>query len=149
MLTDEQYAQLCQRVGVAAVADADTTLAALDEALAERAEPMSLPSGARIIDEATYDDLVARATLGDQARQAQDTARREAAVDAAVAEGRIPPSRRDHWLAQLEADETGAIAVLASLAKGTIPVAEIGHADTTTDDSQGMEEYHALFPKGA
>lgn len=149
MLTDEQYAQLCQRVGVAADADADTTLAALDEALAERAEPMSLPSGARIIDEATYDDLVARATRGDEAVQAEATARREAAVDAAVAEGRIPPSRRDHWVAQMNADEAGASQVLAELAPGTIPVDEIGHAATTTDDTQGMEEYHALFPKGA
>lgn len=148
-LTDAQCAQLAQKVGVPADADANTLLAAVDEALAEQADDQGgtrgLAPGTRVIDEATYDDLLERAAAGDEARTAQALARRQTAVDTAINEGRIPPARRDHWLAQLEADEEGATTVLAQLAAGTIPLTEDGHADTLTESDEDSPEYAALY----
>ena len=148
-LTDAQFAALAQKVGVPADADADTLLAAVNEALTEQADDRpgarGLAPGTRVIDESTYDSLLERAKAGDEARAAQTQARRESAVDAAINEGRIPPARREHWLAQMQADEDGTTTVLAQLAAGTIPVTEIGHADTVTESDQDSPEYVALF----
>lgn len=146
-ITDEQFAALAQQVGVAADADLDTALAAVTEALAEQAEdapPAGLAPGTRVVDQATYDDLLTRASRGDEAAQAQAQARREAAVDTAVAEGKIPPSRRQHWLTLLTSDEEGTSTTLASLAAGTVPLVEQGHGDTVTDDDKDFAEYNAL-----
>ena len=40
----------------------------------------------------------------------------------------MPPARRDHWLAALDADEEGASVALAQLAPGLIPMEEMGHS---------------------
>ena len=69
-------------------------------------------------------------------REAKAEEDRAALVEAAVSDGRIPPVRRDHWLAALAADEEGMAPVLASLAPGTVPLAEIGHSD----DIESAEE---------
>lgn len=122
---------LRERLGIADEnASEDTILAALDEALHEQADPAPIPPPAGVVqvDEATLAALQAQATAGAEARAEQLRRDREAAVAAAVADGRIAPARREHWLAQLEADP-GAQAVLDSLAKGTIPVAPVGVAN--------------------
>lgn len=73
-------------------------------------------------------------------RQERDTERREALVTAAVSDGRIPPARRDHWLAQLAADEDGMAPVLAALSP-VIPLAEAGHSDTPDEDTEYAKYY--------
>lgn len=128
--TDEQLTTLRQSAGVSADADADTIVAGLVEALDERAEPAAAnPPGTVVLDEATVAQLRADAAAGRTALETQQRQEREATVTAAVRDGRIPVSRRDHWVAQLEADPEGAGQVLASLAAGTIPVEELGHGD--------------------
>ncbi|MGO5294808.1 hypothetical protein ACTQ0H_09325, partial [Collinsella sp. LCP21S3_A3] len=62
-----------------------------------------------------------------------------------ITEGRIAPARRDHWLAQLNADEEGASAILASLAPNTIPMSEIGHAGSV--EAAADAEYARYYPK--
>lgn len=140
-MSDALKAGIRKRLGVT---DADATdevlLGALDEALAEQAESPTItpPAGTVLVEQTALDELRASAALGAAAHQTLVAQRRETLVANAVAEGRIPPARKDHWLAQLAADEEGATQVLNSLAKNTIPVAELGHAggvDDTAEDS--------------
>lgn len=140
---DAQLATLRQKVGVPADADLETVFTALDEALAERADSTAPPAGTVLIDEAVLASLTSDAAAGRQARDAQVTAAREAMVTAAVSDGRIPPARRDDWLALLAADE-GASATLEGLPKGLIPVNEIGHADGV-DDSTANDHYADVY----
>lgn len=141
--TDEQITTLRQRLGVTDDADEVAILAALEEALAEQADPgkpgdpTPLPEGVATIDAHELDELRVAARAGQEARTQQQTELRERLVGAAVTDGRIPPARRDHWVRQLETDP-GSSDVLASLAPGLIPVAAIGHGlepDKSTDDA--------------
>ncbi|NHN55781.1 peptidase [Calidifontibacter sp. DB0510] len=109
-LTESQVAALCNAVGVGVDADPDTIVAAVQEALTERAEqPEERPAAQDDettvrVDRDMFDQLRADAALGRKAHEAQLRAARERTVDAAVSEGRIAPARRDAWLARLEAD---------------------------------------------
>lgn len=144
--TPEQLTSLRQKLGVQDDADADQILGALSEALEERAEPVTAattPPGTVVVDEATLEALRADAASGAEARRQQEREHREALVDSAVRDGRIPPARRDHWVAMLAAD-AGAAETLASLAKGTIPTSEAGH-DTFSDSDGSADIYADLY----
>ncbi|WP_176451836.1 head maturation protease, ClpP-related [Enemella dayhoffiae] len=139
-MSDTITSGLRERLGIKADVDIDEAglMAALDEALAERAETTTPVPGTTVIDEATLADLQAKAAQGEAARAQQLSQEREANVNAAVADGRIPPARKDHWVAQLTADP-GAADVLANLPKGTIPTAPAGFTggvDQASDDDQ-------------
>jgi hypothetical protein len=134
--------------------DADVTdeavLAALDEALAEQpdipaapAATNALPEGAVTIDATVLAELQANARQGVEARAEQDRARRDGIVATALREGRITAASRDAWRAHLDKDEEGASTLLASLAKNTIPVEEIGHSDTLTSAEDSL--YGSVF----
>jgi len=86
----------------------------------------SLPPGTVLIDRATLDSLKAGAATAVQLKEQQDSNTRESLVSAAIADGRVAPARREHWLNALKAD-TGAAQVLASLEPGLVPVVERGH----------------------
>ncbi len=143
--TTEQIAALLAALGLAsdstdaqAVVDAVVALAA-DEANEPPDPPKAgdppvaasaakLPEGMQIVETATIEALRVDAAAGRAAREEQLTDQRRALVAAAVNDGRIAPVRREHWVTQLAADP-GAAEVLASLAKGLIPVdGERGHA---------------------
>lgn len=133
---------LVQRLGIAADADDETTLAALDEALAEQttdapAEPTAeqvaaaaTKHGLVSVDRAQWEATVAAAADGRAARAQQIRESDESLVSAAIGDGRIAPARKEHWLTSLAADRDGATAALASLAPGLIPVAEVGHGQS-------------------
>lgn len=142
-LTPEHLALL----GLTEDASAEDIQAKLTE-LATPPEPPetpALPDGVVAIDAAQLAELRNNAQAGVEARAEQLRAQRELLVNAAVSDGRIAPARRDHWLAQLEADP-GAEAVLGSLEKGLIPLAAKGTEanDLETDDERA---YDALFGK--
>lgn len=139
-MSDTLLNGLRDRLGLTADAELteDQALAALDEALAERAEPTNHtpPAGVVQLDQAQYEDLQAAAKEGREARAQQVADQRALTVDAAVKDGRIPPARREHWVAQLAADP-GAVEVLNGLQPGTIPVAAAGYTggvDEASDD---------------
>lgn len=150
--TDEQLTTMRQQLGLADTADEATITTALAEALAERADPAqpvtpaALPDGTVAIDSATLEQLQVAARRGEEARTRQEADERTALVEAAVAAGRIPPARREHWVGQLAADP-GSAETLASLPAGLIPVgAAVGHsggAEATADDAL----YSSLFGK--
>lgn len=149
--TAAHLAALREKVGVRADAEPDQVLAAVDEALAERADgAQTLPPGTTIIDEGTLQQLQTDAAAGREALTNQQAATREALVSAAVRDGRIPPARKEHWLSLLAAD-SGAADTLAALPKGLVPVSALGH--DTIDDAEGPAKsgapYDLVFPKEA
>jgi ATP-dependent Clp endopeptidase proteolytic subunit ClpP len=149
--SDEQLLTMRQQLGLADDADEATILAALTEALEERADPgqqqttPTLPDGVVAIDREQLEALQTTARRGEQARTQQEREQREQLVAAAVADGRIPPARREAWLAQLEADP-GSAETLASLQPGLVPVgAEIGSSSGAPDADDAL--YTACFGK--
>lgn len=133
-MSDTLMAGLRDRLGITdAETSEDAILAALDEALNEQAETpepqAAMPDGVTMIETAVLAELQTAAAEVRSIRDERTAERRAALVEAAITEGRIAPARRDHWLAQLNADEEGAAAVLATLAAGTIPLGELGHSD--------------------
>lgn len=149
--TTEQQTALAQAVGVPADADPDTIVAAVNEALTERANDTSastLPPGVVTIDQEVLEGLRADAAAGREARNAQVAAHREGLVRAAIKDGRIPTSAKAGWLQALANDPDGSSEqALAGLQKGLIPVDEIGH--DTVDDAEGhpTDLYGQVFPE--
>lgn len=142
---------LVQRLGIAADADDETILSALDTALADK-EPEAAPTvddvtpelvaaaadkhGLVSVDRAQWEATLSAAADGRAARQQQIREADEKTVMAAIGDGRITPARKDHWLNALEADREGAAAALASLSPGLIPLAEVGHGQDDTTPTE-------------
>jgi ATP-dependent protease ClpP protease subunit len=132
---------LRKRLGVTdSVVSDELLLAAVDEALAEQVTDTTaaIPAGTVLIDSAVLTNLQASAELGRKASEAQDTARREAIVDAAVNEGRIAPASREMWLTNLATNEEGTASLIGSLAKNTVPVDEIGKSDDVNSEADSL-----------
>ncbi|MCG5431230.1 ATP-dependent Clp protease proteolytic subunit [Mycobacterium sp. MYCO198283] len=87
--------------------------------------------GLTIIDPGTLAALQANSELGAKAHAKLETQRITAAVDAAIGLGKIPPARRDHFVALMRADEVGTTKLLAEIpAETAVPMTELGHAMT-------------------
>lgn len=146
--SDEQLTTMRQTLGLAQDADEATILAAIESRPPAQANQTEDPTVVRM-DRTQYDDLMASAAEGREARAQQLREGRERLVNEAVQDGRIAPARRQAWLDRLEADP-GDTATLEGLAKGLIPLAELGSGevvDTTSDDALYASVYGT--PKGA
>jgi ATP-dependent protease ClpP protease subunit len=164
--SDEQLTTLRQKLGTADDADEATILAALDEALSERAEPPAAPSptqptdsaptdaqptgqtsaatpGTMVIDSSAWEEREARI----KRLEAQDAKRRreerDAVIGQAVRDGKFPHARVEHWARLWDADPEGTRTVIAGLARNVVPVNEIGHGG---DDAEFDAEFAHLFP---
>lgn len=132
---------LRNRIGIADDVELtdDQLLAAVDEALAERADETpaaaarDLPEGSEIVDSEVLAQLQRDAEDGRTARAEQAAARREQVVDDAIKAGKFGPARRDAWLNRLERDEEGGLADLEALTPGLVPVSQIGDAGDELD----------------
>lgn len=140
-MSDAFLAGVRERLGVTdAEASEETVLTALDQALAEQADPTptaALPDGVVAIDAAVLANLQAQAAQGAEARAEQAQTRRDGILDAALADGRIAPASRAHFATLLESNEEGTTALLNSMPKNTaIPVAELGFQppEASSDD---------------
>lgn len=143
MTSDTIKAAFAKRLGVTdAAASEETLLAALDEALAEKAdtptETAALPEGVVAIDSAVLADLQSKAAQGVEALKSQTESRREGILAKALEDGRIAPASKDTWAALLERDEEGTVKALDSLVKNAIPVEEIGHADVNASEDEAL-----------
>ncbi len=150
-------------VGVADDANEETTLKAVEEALEERSETAAgdvAPTqeqiaasasklGLALVDRAQYDATVHAAAEGREARRQQLAESDQRLVNSAIADGKVPPARRDHWLTALAADREGTTAALASLAPGLVPVEEIGHGQADTTPDTDLSWFGATTQKGA
>lgn len=74
--------------------------------------------------------LQVAATAGETARRHQLAEHRQQLVAAAASDGRITIAQKDGWLRKLEAEGEQGEKVLASLAKGLVPVEAKGHDDS-------------------
>lgn len=140
-MSDAFLAGVRERLGVTdAEASEETVLTALDQVLAEQADPTptaALPEGVVAIDAAVLANLQAQAAQGAEARAEQAQTRRDGILDAALADGRIAPTSRAQFAALLESNEEGTTALLNSMPKNTaIPVAELGFQppEASSDD---------------
>jgi hypothetical protein len=79
------------------------------------------------LDRATFDELKKGATLAASHEDERIATRVNETVEAAIADGRIPPARREHWKKALEADFDGNSAVIDGLEKGLVPVSARGN----------------------
>lgn len=96
-----------------------------------------VPEGAVLVDAEQWRETQVAASEGREARARQVSEDRDRIVSAAVAEGRIPPSRRDHWRAMLDADPQGTPTVLASFQVGaSVPTVPLGHSGTELSGAQ-------------
>lgn len=125
--------RLGERLGLPAGAEPpsdEVILAAVDEALEERAEPAAeapaVPEGTTLVDTATLAQLQADAEAGRQARDEQIAERRARIITTALQEGRISRASAQTWRERLDADEEGTQRLLATLRKDTVPVTEVG-----------------------
>ena len=150
-MPDTLKADIVQRLGVTdADADDATILAALDEALDERADETaptaSIPEGTVLVDAGRFAELEAQAAAGAQARAQQDAERRDRLVATALTEGRISADNRKIWRERLDADEDGTTALLATLPKsGAVPTEELGYTGGE-DESSEDSLYASLYP---
>lgn len=100
---------------------------------------LGLPSSAT--DEqvrARIGEIEAGARAGSQAQENAIRTHRDGLVDAAVQDGRIPPSARAAWREALDARPEPETAALAALAPNRIPVRERGTSTSATADSSSL-----------
>lgn len=120
-------------------AEADETqiLAALNEALDERADStQAIPEGTVLLERDRYDALQQQAADGAAARAQQITERRDGIISAAVEDGRISPANSKTWRERLDENEAGTTELIATLAPNrAVPLVEVGYTGDDTDDA--------------
>lgn len=163
--TDEQLTTMRQELGLAEDADEATIVAAMSEALGERADAPATPTagpaptpaapaapsaqvasapGTMVIDSSAWDaqqERIKRLEAADTKRRREE---RDQIVDQAVKDGKFRADRKDHWKRLWDADPEGTRQVIDGLTKGVVPVNELGHA---SDDEHDIDdEFAHLFP---
>jgi ATP-dependent Clp endopeptidase proteolytic subunit ClpP len=162
--SDEQLTTMRQELGLAEDADEATIVAALSEALSERAEPPAAPGsagqptdqapppspqntptapGTMVIDSSAWEEREARIKRLEAQDQKRRREERDQVIANAVSEGKFPHARKDHWTRLWDADPEGTRQVIDGLMKGVVPVNELGHAG---DDESIDDEFGHLFP---
>ena len=120
-------AGLRERLGITdAEANEDAVLASIDARLTAQPATTEQPKGTVLVDEGVLTQLQADAQSGREARDQQITERRDGIIATAMSEGRITAASREAFRASLDRDEPGTVAILTSLAKNSVPVAELG-----------------------
>lgn len=160
--TNEQLATMRQELGLSEDADEATIVAALSEALEERADAtttpqgtasvtVKVPEGMTLIETEVLDQLRSGAEDGRTARTQQLNEKRDRTIAQAVADGKITPARREHWAMKWDADPEGAEQTLNALAAGLVPVEERGHDHDASATGGGVydELYAHETQKGA
>lgn len=156
---------LAQKLGLAADVDDEALLKAFEEALeakasenddnsgdasegdAELESPAQVAAAAQrlgltVIDAASADQLRADAAAGREALSRIQREADEKVVRAAIADGKIPPSREDHYLALMERDREGTTQWLASLPReAAVPLTEVGHSTEAAQDPSANPVY--------
>ena len=146
-MADTLKAEIAKRLGVTDTgADDSTILNALDESLAERAEPTAtLPAGVVAIETGVLENLKADAAAGREARDELDRQRRDQIVNDALRAGKITADQKADWRASLDQNEKATAALLSGLAAGAVPVEPKAVVSADGDDDA---LYNLYFKKG-
>ena len=136
--------------------DEDVLARAAELAAAAAAPPApaaaALPEGVTAIDEGTLAELRTAAAAGREALERQRRDDRDRFLAAAVGQGKFPPARLAHWSGLWDRDPEGTRDYVdKTLAAGTVPVAEVGHAGAgnTEDDALYEQLFGAPAQNGA
>lgn len=167
---------LRQELGIADDADEDTVLAAVREALAERADPpptppgtppapaapgepvtpvvpvaasvrQQLPEGAVVIDAETLRRIEENGRLGVAAATRLAEDDRDRTIEAAVQAGKFPRARVEHWRKSWKFDAEGAKAAIASMPPNMVPIDHVG--DPGDPNGGTPSEFDHLFSRPA
>jgi hypothetical protein len=96
------------------------------------------------------DQLLAQAKAGEDAATELARQRRDKIVATALSEGRITPAEQKTWRDELDKNEAGTVTLLSSLAKGRVPVTEIGFdADKSAFGAGGQGPDQTVWDKDA
>lgn len=164
-LTDEHKAALRASLGLAD--DAEITpevIIAGAKALAAKSTPepaadapanekvaaaaARLPAGVIAVDQGEWEGLKAAAAKGQSAHDRMQRNERDGAIDGAIRAGKFAPARRGVYERLWDADPKGTADLLASLAKGAVPLEDIGSAGGSLDDLEENGEFAELFAPG-
>lgn len=137
---DDQEAELLKTLGLPAAEPGETDVQLVLDAVndladlsVDPAKPSALAaiakqSGLEVVDTASLAALRTDAAEGRRLAAAAELAKVEASVDDAIRHGKIPPARRGHWIALLQADP-GMAGVLAEIPNETaVALTELGHS---------------------
>lgn len=105
-------------------------------------DPAAPPAGDGTVtlDRDVYNSLLARASHGDTAQEAEKTRRAEELVLAAIRDGKVLAAKKDALVAQAREDYPAMKAHFAKLASGTIPVSEKGRGGSDKDHADETDE---------
>lgn len=140
-MSDTVIKGLRERLGIADDAELDDAgvLAAVDQALAERAEPTpevpAVPEGSVVINGDALEELRIAAAAGQEARAVQLRMERDTTISTAIAAGKIAPARKDHWATNWDKDPEGTKTAISEL-EAVFPIAAAGH---TGSDVSGVD----------
>lgn len=130
--SDEAATTMRQKLGLPESADEATILAALDEALAERAEPAAastpqIPEGTVLVDQAIWDQTQKNAAAGAGAAKTLAVQERDRVINQALKDGKIAATSRDKFVEAWDKDAVATRAILDSLTPGVVPTSGVGH----------------------
>jgi hypothetical protein len=129
-------------------AEAQPERAPAPESEAGVVEPVLASDGTVRLDREAYNRLLSGAQRGDIARTHQEMEERSRIISAAIADGKVPPSRRAHWERLWQQDQDGTRHTLTAsvekggLAPGLVPVSDaVGNSSPLEDTT--IEAYPA------
>lgn len=144
--SDEQLTDMRRKLGIAEDADEATILAALDEALEERADNPanaktstgSVPEGHVVVSKAEWQEMRGNAERGAEAAKKLHDRDREATLDKYA--DRFIPANRDAWRGQYDLNPKATVEALEKLPV-VIPLDELGHSvDESSEGAQSLDD---------
>ena len=146
--------KLKEALGLAPDASDDDVRTALAAALPtptppapEMEKPISgpIPEGTMMLDASVVRKLQEGAAQGVAAMAAIQKNTRDTVIAAAIADGKFPPSRREHYELMWDGDPVGTETHIKRLAAGVIPLQASGYAGTETYEED--QRYYGLYPE--
>lgn len=111
-------------------------------ALAEQAKRL----GVMLVDATQVEQMRQMADLGRQAHEKLRRDERDQVIEKAMSEGRIEPSRREHWQKAWDADPEGARKMIEGLSPNLVPMAAEGYAGTVASNEADQRLFD-LYPE--
>lgn len=119
------------------------------QAVDQRIAAAAARGGVITIDAATVQQFQEGMVRASALARRLDEMDRDTVINAAVQEGKFPPSRREHYARMWAADPAGTRELIGTLSAGLVPVTASGYADVTDDDVLWETEFSRLFPPAA